>query len=138
MPCLINFEIIFFTRVLTPSRAMRMRARTHVCGQIPCIICNRNPMVTIRGCYVIANARACGPNRRLNSDRLFLCCQYVGTIISKNRMRTTFAEFEEILIADWQYDELEIPFKSSIITLLRFFLRLHSDMGGFCVSHDFH
>ena len=44
-------------------------------------------------------------------QRLFLCSQYVGEIRLKNRMRmrTTFAEFEEILIADWQYDELEIP-----------------------------
>ena len=25
------------------------------------------------------------------------------------RMRTTFAEFVEILIPDWQYNELEIP-----------------------------
>ena len=28
---------------------------------------------------------------------------------NRMRTRTMFAEFEEILIADWQYDELEIP-----------------------------
>ena len=27
------------------------------------------------------------------------------------RSRAAFAEFEEILIADWQYDELEIALK---------------------------
>ena len=43
-------------------------------------------------------------------QRLFLCYQFAGTIRFKNhmRVRTTFAEIEEIFIADWQYDELEI------------------------------
>ena len=38
----------------------------------------------------------------------------VGPIRLKNRMRVRamFAEFEEILIADWQYDELETPLNS--------------------------
>ena len=49
--------------------------------------------------------------RTKKCQRLFLCYQYAGTIRFKNRMgtRAAFAEFEEILIADWQYDELEIP-----------------------------
>ena len=30
-------------------------------------------------------------------------------------MRTAFAEFEEISIAEWQYNELEIPLKNDTI-----------------------
>ena len=42
-------------------------------------------------------------------QRLLFCCQYVATIWLKNRMRmrTMFADFEENLIAHWQYNELE-------------------------------
>ena len=70
-------------------------------------------MVAIRGRYDIANAHACGPDRGQKSVRLFLCYQYARTIWLKDRMRmrTMFAEFQEILIADWQYDELETPLK---------------------------
>ena len=30
------------------------------------------------------------------------------------RTRAAFAEFDEILIADWQYDELEIPLNQCV------------------------
>ena len=49
-------------------------------------------------------------------QRLFLCYQYAGEIRLKNRMRmrTMFAEIHDILIVDWQCDELEIPLKGAI------------------------
>ena len=54
----------------------------------------------------------------------------IGPKIKKLRhilcIRTTFAAFEGILIADWQYDELEIPLKSpSGMGALGYALKLH-------------
>ena len=46
-------------------------------------------------------------------------------------MRKMFAEFEEILIADWQYDELEIPLKLLIYLFKHKKCQLALDLGGY-------
>ena len=55
---------------MVPASIYALACDAHACayssirGVIACVICNRNPMMVIQGCYDIANAHTCGPDRK--------------------------------------------------------------------------